>query len=112
MGIRMQGEGSYVSGFRNLKTVAMLEQDGYAIKATKTSWSTFDPGSDASGIDYCLDITKDGCIVFRADRTGAGRRKDFGIGERHIGTTTTPEGRWTVTHGEMPTEFQFVTEHP
>jgi hypothetical protein len=104
-----QSEGSYIRGFSNYTTVAVLETNGFTVRATQIDWKAFSPSADAEGVRHALKILKGEDAVFEATREGASTSKNFGYEESYTGTTDTPEGEWKITRGELPKELETVS---
>lgn len=103
-----QSNGSYVNGFRDFTTVAVIEGNGFVVQATQVDWETFNLAADKNGVRYALKVIKDEKVVFEATREGPSASKNFGYRERYIDTIHTPEDDWKIAHGEFPKELKAV----
>jgi len=95
----------YVTGFRNVNQSWTIHHGGYTVVATRTNWTTMNPGADANGTKRKIEISEGKEIVFRAVQEDDALRKIFGAGERYVGSQTIPGKSWTIEQGEIPSSL-------
>ena len=97
-----RSEGENVGyGSRHDRTHYTLQDEPFAIKATKDSWVRWNPTADWNGTTRSLELLCNGKKIFEAMCDGTKRVQRFTAGdERYAGSKTEEAKSWMVLYGD------------
>ncbi len=77
----------------------------HKLEAFRVKWTRLSPGADREGESRGLKIFEGNKLLFAATQEGESTSKNFGSGERYLGTTVKRAEEWKVSRGTPPVEF-------